>query len=60
MKGAGRQEIEPCGNENSSQAPIHESLGLEARELSFLPGLAGLSESCVRTGRWHVAWSMGP
>lgn len=48
--GLGRQEIKLCGNENSSQTHIHESPGLEARELSFLPGLAGLRESCVRTG----------
>lgn len=39
-RGLGRQEIAPCGNENSSQARIHESPGLGARELSFLPGLA--------------------
>jgi hypothetical protein len=46
----GRGEIEQCGNENSSQTHIHESPGLKARELSFLPGLGRRRESCVRMG----------
>lgn len=51
--------MEPRGNENSSQTHIHESPGLEARELSSPPGLAGAQgELCEdgAAGMQPAAW----